>query len=80
MLCQDVILIIKSYAGITNLDIANAYRELKPYIGEDTYPKPKIIYKLLKLIPLFYKNELKDSTKFVCEFEKHFLPNQYQLF
>lgn len=75
MLCEDVILIIKSFAGITNLDIANAYRELKQYIGQDsyTYPRPKIIYKLLKLIPFFYKNELKDSKEFVCEFEKHFL-------
>jgi hypothetical protein len=51
MLNDDVISLIKEYAGITSLDIVNAYYELKL----DSPPNITRIQTLVKWIPILYK-------------------------
>ena len=51
MLNDDVISLIKEYAGITSLDIVNAYYELKP----DFPPNINRIKTLVQWIPILYK-------------------------
>lgn len=55
MLNDDVISLIKEYAGITSLDIVNAYYELKP----DFPPNMNRIKTLVKWIPILYKPDKK---------------------
>ena len=59
MLNEDVISIIKEYAGITSLDIVNAFYELKRTLKNDNLKFNKLnikkIKKLLKWIPILYK-------------------------
>jgi len=54
---DDVIGIIKSYAGVTPLDIANAYWKWHPYLNsmKNTRFKIKQIYALIHLIEILYK-------------------------
>lgn len=55
MLNDDVISIIKEYAGITSLDIVNAYYEL----NIDSPPNITRIQTLVKWIPILYKPDKK---------------------
>ena len=76
MLNEDVISIIKEYAGITSLDIVNAFYELKRTMNDDElnkcYDKPNItkIRTLLEWIPILYKPSKKYESG---KFEKHYL-------
>ena len=60
---DDVITVIKSYAGITPLDIANAYWKWYPELSIMKYVPFKIkqMYKLIQLIQRLYKPSNIDS-------------------
>ena len=65
MLNDDVISTIKEYAGITTLDIVNAFYELKrtPIDGISWHkPNIKKIKKLVEWIPILYKPSEKYET------------------
>ena len=74
MLNDDVIAIIKEYAGITPLDVVNKYYELQgePIFSADfarSKPRVKVIMALVNLIPHFYKRMKRGH---VDSLEKHF--------
>ena len=80
---DDVIGIIKSFAGITTLDIANAYwkwyPELKPI--KNINFKIKKIYILIRLIKTLYKpyNTISQHTSHEIPYIKRAMYNNYLL-
>ena len=80
---DDVISIIKSYAGITPLDIANAYWQWYPELKtmKMTNFKIKQIYVLIKLIQILYKpyNTLSQNTSHEIQYIKRAMYNNYYL-
>jgi len=72
---DDVIKIIKEYAGITSLDIVNSFYALRPYLKQSNICgyneiNMKVIWGLIKLIPYLYTSCKKTISG---THEKHYL-------
>jgi vesicle coat complex subunit len=80
---DDVISVIKSYAGITSLDIATAYWKWYPELKtmKNTHFKIKQIYLLIQFINMLYKQCNVDSCTILQEKEyiKKAMYNNYIL-